>query len=165
MQQLVNCMEQLQQHRSPRGERLARNTYIYSDVDTLRQLYHCKKGKVVLTQFPLTCLHSLVPRPAWNEAIVCIVKHSRVLLPALDKNLIWLSQTSANVMGQYIVQLCGKGYEIDLLKLPTFSYSSYIYDVTSSPKYAKCLLVKPQQLYRPTSLLPIVSKLLEKAQL
>ena len=47
-----------------------------------------------------------------------IVKHSVVPLPALDskriKNLIWLSRTLPNVMGEYfvnqIVQSCGKGY-------------------------------------------------------
>ena len=43
-------------------------------------------------------------------------------LPALDskqiKNLIWLSGTLANVMGEYfaneIVQSCGKGYETEV---------------------------------------------------
>ena len=38
-------------------------------------------------------------------SLVCIVKHSGVPLPALDstqiKNLIWLSRTLANVMGDY----------------------------------------------------------------
>ena len=54
---------------------------------------------------------------------VCIIKHSGVPLPALDstqiKNLIWLSRTLVNIMGEYfaneIVQSCGKGYETDLM--------------------------------------------------
>jgi len=43
---------------------------------------HCKNAKVVLTQFGYITFH----------LIVCIIKHSEVLLPALDskqiKNLI-----------------------------------------------------------------------------
>ena len=71
---------------------------------------HCKKGKVVLTQFGyLTFLLSACGVP----------------LPALDskwiKNLIWLSRTLANVMGEYfaneIVQSCGKGYETEITKM------------------------------------------------
>ena len=58
-------------------------------------VYHCKKKKVVLTQFVYLSFLSLV----------CIVKHSGVPLPALDstqiKNLIWLSRTLGNVMGEY----------------------------------------------------------------
>ena len=72
-------------------------------------IYHCKKGNVFLTQFGYLNFLSLV----------YIVKHSGVPLPALDstliKNLILLSRTLENVMGQYfaneIVQSCGKGYE------------------------------------------------------
>ena len=55
----------------------------------------------------------------------CIVKHSGVPLPVLDskqiKNLIWLSRTLANVVGEYfaneIVQSCGKGYETEVNKM------------------------------------------------
>ena len=73
---------------------------------------HCKKGKVVLTQFGY--LSFLL--------IVCIIKHSGVPLPALDsteiKNLILFSRTLVNVMGEYfaneIVQSCGKGYETEV---------------------------------------------------
>ena len=73
---------------------------------------HCKKGKVVLTQFGYLSFLLLV----------CIVKHSEVPLPALDfkqiKNLIMLSRTLANVMGEYfaneIVQSCGKWYETEV---------------------------------------------------
>ena len=76
---------------------------------------HCKKGKVVLTQFGYLSFLSLV----------CIVKHSDVPLPALDskqiKNLIRLSRTLANVMGEYfaneIVQSCGKWYETEVTKM------------------------------------------------
>ena len=71
-----------------------RNTDIYHH--GLMIVYkHCKKGKVVLTQFGyLSFLLS-----------ACIVnKHSGVPLPALDskqiKNLSWLSRTLANVMGE-----------------------------------------------------------------
>ena len=74
-----------------------------------------KKGKEVLTQFGYLSVLSLV----------CIVKHSDVPLPALDskqiKNLIRLSRTLANVMGEYfaneIVQLCGKWYETEVTKI------------------------------------------------
>ena len=78
-------------------------------------MVHCKKGKVVLTQFGyLSFLLS-----AW------IVKHSGVPLPALDstqiKNLIWLSRTLVNVMGEYfaneIVRSCGKGHETDVTEM------------------------------------------------
>ena len=59
-------------------------------------LIHCKKGKVVLTQFGY--LSFLL--------IVCIVKHSGVPLPALDsteiKNLIRLARTLVDVMGEYL---------------------------------------------------------------
>ena len=76
---------------------------------------HCKNGNVVLTQFGYLSFLLLV----------CIVKHSEVPLPALDskqiKNLIRLSRTLANVMGEYfaneIVQLCGKGYETEVNKM------------------------------------------------
>ena len=75
----------------------------------------CKKGKVVLTQFSYVSF----------LLSACIVKHSGVPLPALDskqiKNLIWLSRTLANVMGEYfaneIVQSCGKGYETEVTKV------------------------------------------------
>ena len=76
---------------------------------------HCKKGKVILTQFGyLSFLLS-----------ACIVKHSGVPLPALDskqiKNLIWISRTLVNVIGEYfaneIVQSCGKWYETDVAKM------------------------------------------------
>ena len=54
--------------------------------------------------------------------LVCIVQHSGVPLPALDskqiKNLIRLSRTLANVMGEYfaneIVQSFGKWYETEV---------------------------------------------------
>ena len=67
-------------------------------------------GKVVLTQF------------GYLSFLVCTVKHSGVPLPALDstqiKNLIWLSRTLVNVMGEYfaneIVQSRGKGYETEV---------------------------------------------------
>ena len=73
---------------------------------------HCKKGKVVLTQFGYLSFLLLV----------CIVKHSDVPLPALDskqiKNLIRLSRTLVNVMGEYfaneIVQSCGKWHETEV---------------------------------------------------
>ena len=76
---------------------------------------HCKKGKVVLTQFGYLSFLLLV----------CIVKHGDVPLPALDskqiKNLIRLSRTLANVMGEYfaneIVQSCGKWYETEVTKM------------------------------------------------
>ena len=76
---------------------------------------HCKKGKVVLTQFGyLSFLLS-----------ACVIEHSGVPLPALDSkqinNLIWLSRTLANVMGEYfaneIVQSCGKRYETEVTKM------------------------------------------------
>ena len=76
---------------------------------------HCKKGKVVLTQFGhLSFL-----------LLVCIVKHSDVPLSALDskqiKNLIRLSRTLANIMGEYfaneIVQSCGKWHETEVTKM------------------------------------------------
>ena len=52
---------------------------------------------------------------------------SEVPLPALDstqiKDLIWLSRTLVNVMGEYfaneIVQSCGKGYETKVTKMGT----------------------------------------------
>ena len=55
----------------------------------------------------------------------CIVKHSGVPVPALDskpiKNLILLSRTLVNVMGEYfaneIVQSCGKEYETEVPKM------------------------------------------------
>ena len=60
------------------------------------RIYHCKKGKVVLTQYGDLSFLSLV----W------IVKHSGVPLPALDskqiKNLIWFSRTLVSVMGEYL---------------------------------------------------------------
>ena len=76
---------------------------------------HCKKGKVVSPQFGyISFLLS-----------ACIVEHIGVPLPALDstqiKNLIWLSRTLANVIGEYfaneIVQSCGKGYETEVTKM------------------------------------------------
>ena len=95
-------------------------------VHTCMHIYHCKKGKVVLTQF---CYCSFL-------SLVCVVRHSGIPLPALDstqiKNLIWLSRTLANVMGKYfaneIVQSCGKGYETEVTAMvktmPTFSTGS-----------------------------------------
>ena len=44
----------------------------------IASIYHCKKGKVVLTQFGYLSFLSLV----------CIVKHSGVPLPALDSTQI-----------------------------------------------------------------------------
>ena len=90
----------------------------YIELCTKLVTCHCKKGKVVLTQFGYLSF----------ETLVCIIKHSGVPLPALDstqiKNLIWLSRTSVNVMREYfaneIVQSCGKGYETEVT---TFSYS------------------------------------------
>ena len=90
-------------------------SYYYPILLLIRRNLYCKKGKVVLTQFGyLSFLLS-----------ACIVKHSGVPLPALDskqiKNLIWLSRTLANVMGEYfaneIVQSCGKGYETEITKM------------------------------------------------
>ena len=71
-----------------------------------------KKGKVVLTQFGYVSF----------LLSACIVNPSGVPLPALDskqvKNLIWLSRTLVNVMGEYfsneIVQSCGKWYETEV---------------------------------------------------
>ena len=78
-------------------------------------LYHCKIGKVVLTQF----------RYFSFLLLVCIVKHSGVPLPALDskhaKNLSWLSRSLVDVMEEYfaikIVQSCGKRYETEATKM------------------------------------------------
>ena len=79
---------------------------------SFKQTLHCKKGKVVLTQFGYLSFLLLV----------CIVKHSEVPLPALDskqiKNLIRLSRTLVNVMGEYfaneVVQSCGKWHETEV---------------------------------------------------
>ena len=70
---------------------------------------------VVLTQFG--CLSFLLSAR--------IIKHSGVPLSAIDskqiKNLIWLSRTLVNVMGEYFanktVQSCGKGCEADVTKM------------------------------------------------
>ena len=80
----------------------------------VRSLLYTAK-KVVLTQFGyITFLLS-----------ACIVKHSGVPLPALHskqiKNLIWLSRTLANIMGEYFanenVESCGKGHETEATKM------------------------------------------------
>ena len=84
----------------------------YVAVSKYRLITHCKKGKVVLTQFGYLSFLLLV----------CIVKHSDVPLPALDskqiKNLIRLSRPLVNVMGEYfaneIIQSCGKWYETEV---------------------------------------------------
>ena len=73
---------------------------------------HCKQGKVVLTQFGYSVFLPLV----------CIVERSGVPLSALNStqinNLIWLSRTLVNGMGEYfsneIVPSCGKGYETEV---------------------------------------------------
>ena len=100
-------------------------------------IYHCKKGKVVLTQFGYLKLLLLV----------CIVKHSGVPLPVLQiLNLIWLYKTLENVKGEYfadaIVQSCGKGYETEvnkMVKLPTFSYSAGVAKLGFKATISMCL--------------------------
>ena len=84
----------------------------YTGVTGRLGLLHCKR---FLTQFCYLVF-------SWSA---CTVEHSGVPLPALDstqiKNLIWLSRTLVNVMGEYfgneIVQSCGKVYETEITKM------------------------------------------------
>ena len=61
---------------------------------------------------------------SWPEGLLTVREYQNFLeegkLVIGVKNLIWLSRTLANVMGEYfaneIVQSCGKGYETDVTK-------------------------------------------------
>ena len=76
-----------------------------SNVCMVREAVDCKKGMVVLTEFDY-----------FSFLLSACIKHSGVPLAALNskqiKNLIWLSRTLVNVMGEYfaneVVQSCGK---------------------------------------------------------
>ena len=83
-------------------------TWILFTLDTVESGYTVKKGKVVLTQFGYLSFYLIgVPLPAIDSTQI--------------KNLIWLSRTLVNVMGEYfaneIVQSCGKGYETEITEM------------------------------------------------